>query len=178
MLKNLDYFLDYLDSADNHEPADATDLQFATAVVLVAAAFADRSFAPVEQQQVISALTTRLNVPRVQAESLIAEAQDKRNLQKLAECTAGLRDKLDVEERVNLLALTWKIIASDQVSTADENAFAVNLRQQLGLSMEQSLRARKISEMVAIDGFKEVVEASPEVVGATPLLYNKTRQGK
>jgi uncharacterized tellurite resistance protein B-like protein len=173
MLKNLDSFVNYIDYSEQHERPDAADLRLATAVVLIAAAFSDQDFAPVERASAVNLLSTHLNIPRVQAESLIAEAQNKDNLQKLDAFATQLREKLDIDERVNVLALSWRIIAADQVSTADETMFEVKLRQQLGLSMEQGMLARKLSEHITIDGFKEVIEGSSEVVSATKTFRDK-----
>ena len=53
---------------------------------------------------------------------------------------------------------------SDKVVSSEESHFVVTLRAELGLTIEQALRARKLSEEISIDGFKEFVESSPEVL--------------
>ena len=173
MLKNLDSFLRHIDPSENHERPDAADLRLATAAVLVAAALADQVFTAAEKSRILSALTARLGVSPLEAQTLVIEANAEDSQHKIEQFAARLREKLDIEERVNLLALTFSVIASDQESTADENVFAVKLRQQLGLSMEQSLRARKFAEHITLDGFKETVEASAEVVSAAQVFSNK-----
>jgi len=161
-VKNLDYFLNYLDTAEHDSVKNQSKLAGEAAVMLVGCASADHDFSPVEREELIGMLSARFELPKVQAQLLIEEAREPQKLAKLEQAAEKLREHLSVDDRVELLSLAWKVIAADHVSTGEESAFAVKLRRLLGLSMEQALRARKMAEAIVQDGFKEHVEASPD----------------
>lgn len=136
----------------------------AMVAVLVSAAKSDDSFSDDERNQIRELVATKLSVSRAQVESFISAADSSATLD---QALAELRASLNETQRQQLLACVWSIIGSDYVARAGESKFAAKLRVDLGLTLEQALQAGKIAEGVTIDGFKELVEASAEVLPGT-----------
>jgi uncharacterized tellurite resistance protein B-like protein len=132
--------------------------KLAAAVVLLAAASADNTIDPVEREMVIRLVKSECSVPDEAISRILANAHE--NLPVLDGFIDQLHSYLNPEQREHLLALVFKIIAADNRVAPGESEFAVRLRVKLGLTMEQSIRARKLAEDSAgPDGFKELVEA-------------------
>lgn len=137
--------------------------KLAVATVLLSAAKADAHFAKEERVTLLEQLEKRLGISREEAISLEAQAEVAEHSHLLSQYTDLLVKELSVSQREFILALAWSLITADQKVAQEESAFAVKLRVSLGLSLEQSLRARKSAEGLKQDGFKEMVEASKEV---------------
>lgn len=156
----------------SHHPEVATtdpvdDVKLAAAAVLIAAARSDGMFGVEEQNAMISGIATRLHVDPDKVGGLLDNASDAYQSAPLESFLEVVRTQMTTEQREAVLVVAWAVIASDGIVTDEENKFAVGLRHSLGLSLEQSLRARKMAEEVEQDGFKELLENTAEVIGAT-----------
>lgn len=139
------------------------DLKLAVTVILMAAAKADNAFAEKEVQLIAQTIAKRLQLSVEKVATLMNEATATTNSLSLPRYIQEIKSQFPVEQREQILAVAWAVIAADGVATQEESAFARSLRDSLGLSMEQALRARKAAENVTLDGFKEVVEAAQQV---------------
>lgn len=154
--------------------ADHTKIAIAT--VLVASANADSNLAPAERAVLIKQLETRLGIKRDEAVQLEKQVESEEDQAVIQKYIAALRE-LSVAQREAILSLAWQIIAVDKKIEDDETRFAAQLRHNLGLSIEQSIRARKLSQNFP-EGFKEVVEASQEMHDAIQIQLQGLHPGK
>lgn len=137
--------------------------KIAVATILLSAALADENFGETEHSLLLKQLEHRFGISAADAEELLTHVQSPGSQELLVKYLQTLGNDLTIQQREHILTLAWGIIAADKVVTDEETRFAVKLRQLLGLSMEQSMRARKAAEGLTLDGFKEVVETSEEV---------------
>ncbi len=149
------------------------DLALATAAILSAAASSDQSIDKKEAQAIATAIQSRLGISSEKCSALMKQVEGHEST-KLEKFVAEINAQFGQEERVQILALAWKVIMADGVITTEEGVFSVTLRKSLNLSMEQALRARKLSEGLELDGFKESVEAS-EVVREKTREFGKPK---
>lgn len=154
MLNKLGQFFSPSQPQDLAEETE--DTRRAVATVLASAARADSHFAAEECEALVNMFECKLGLERQCALSLLSGSETQAILD---EAIDELREVLSLEQRELILGLTWAIIAADKLVETEEKAFAASLRNNLGLTLEQSLRARKIAEGITIDGFKEFVEA-------------------
>lgn len=147
------------------EPIDKVKL--AAAAVLIAAARADGVFGVEEAGATLQGLETYLGVESTKVQALFDSASDAYQTFPFNTFLETLRTNMNDEEREAVLSIAWAVIGADGIVTEEETAFATQLRHSLGLSLEQSLRARKAAEHVTQDGFHEFVEQSAEVVSDT-----------
>ena len=145
-----------LEHSDEH-------IRLAVATVLLSAARADAHFAESEKALLLTQLQNRLGISAEEARTLESQAEIAETKHLLKQYAEMLANELSLAQREFILTLAWSIITADSVVAAQESAFAAQLRHMLGLSLEQSLRARKASEGTNQDGFKEIVEASKDV---------------
>lgn len=143
---------------------EADDLRMAVVSVLISAARTDSLFAQTEYNTIVNIATNKLGLGQEKVTQLLSSEQDE---EIISETIKELRASLNPAQREQLLAFTYSIISADRIVEDDESAFALKLQTELGLTIEQAVRARKQSEGVVIDGFKEFVEASPEVIAQT-----------
>ena len=141
------------------------DVRCAVGVVLVHAARVDSHFAESEYDIISNIAEQKLHLSKGRVKELLESEEDANSLIETA--TSELRENFDVLLREHILALVWAVIAVDGIVKDEESEFAASLRSDLELSTVQALRARKVSEGVSIDGFKEFVEASEEVIAGT-----------
>ena len=154
------------------EPVDKVKL--AAAAVLIAAARSDGVFGVEEAGATLEGLETHLGVEPEKVQALFDQASDAYQTFPFNSFLETLRTSMSDGEREAVLSIAWAVIGADGIVTEEETKFATRLRQSLGLSLEQSLRARKTAEHVSQDGFHEFVQASAEVVTDT---HNKHLKG-
>ncbi len=147
------------------EPVD--NVKLAAAAVLIGAARADGMFGVEEQEAILSGISLRLGVGGDKIGELLDQASDAFQASPLENFLETLRTRMNSDQLESILSIAWAVMAADGIVTEEETKFAVGLRQSLGLSLEQSLRARKMAEGCGQDGFKELLENSAEVISAT-----------
>lgn len=153
-----------LDGAENISLLDAKEhTKLAVAVVLLECARIDHLLRAEERELIKKQLEHRLGITPHEASVLEAQAEEQHGADLVGKYGATLVQELTVAQREFLLTLAWSVIASDGIVADAESQFAVRLRQMLGLSAEQSLRARKAAEGLTIDGTKELIESSSVV---------------
>lgn len=156
---------------DPSSQASAEDLRLATGILLLAAAKADGSYSADEADLIYETVETTFGLPRSKVESFLNDASLElgaagNNAQRFIEI---INSSFTLEDREQILSIAWAVILADGKTSDEETKFAASLRTNLGLSLESGIRARKNAEGVGLDGFKELLEASPEVQRATQL---------
>ncbi len=150
-----------LEGSENISLLDAKEhTRLAVAVVLLESARVDDKLMDSERELIKKQLEHRFGISAAEASALEERAEHRESKEVIDRYTEVLTRELSVAQREFLLTLCWSVIAADHRIVDAESQFAVRLRQLLGLSIEQSLRARKAAEGLTIDGFKELIEAS------------------
>ena len=143
--------------------ASSEDLRLAAGVVLIAAAKVDGHFDAAEADFIMDTVEQKFGLPREKVDEFLAGASSALDLASPQSFINVINRHFSLDQRETILSVVWAVILSDGEATESESAFAAGLRTTLGLTLEQALRARKEAEGVGIDGFKEILEASPEV---------------
>ncbi len=134
------------------------DLRLATAVLILEMAQVDGSYSIDEGQAMFRSLGREFALSNDSTHRLVALAQQNvRGREQIDEFVQIINDHFDDTQKQRILALVWKVISADGITSDRESAFAVRLREKLHLSMEQALRARRMAEE-ASDLTKEEAE--------------------
>ncbi len=134
-------------SVDIHGEQVGSDLRLATAVVLLEMAQVDGEYSSEEGQNLFIALEREFGLTKERTHSLLGQAERNAGGKvSLDYFVSIINSHFDVLQRQRILSDAWKIISADGITSDRESAFAVRLREKLGLTMEQSLRARRLAE--------------------------------
>ena len=116
-------------------------------VLLWEAAMIDGSLTVGEFPQVVKALNHEFELSDPEVGELLEIVRyihgDENKINKYVK---AISESFDESQKQLLLSYIWKIVLSDGTVSVEENEFATNLAQKLGLTLEQSLRAMKLSE--------------------------------
>lgn len=120
------------------------DAEVAIAALLIRVARADDRYTPDEEQRIERVLSRRrgLNASeaterRVAAEMIEAEAPDTVRL------TRTIKDRIVLEDRIDVIAALWEVALADGERTADEEAVVRLACGLLGINDVDSARARR-----------------------------------
>lgn len=123
-------------------PADL-ELQAATAVLLLEAAYGDEQYLWREHHAIVRGLKRAFGIDRKQVSELMARAEEIRPpVVTLADLTQVMVDRFDEKQREEVLALVWEVINADDVQQSWEVSFAEHVAQAVGLAPEQARRVR------------------------------------
>jgi uncharacterized tellurite resistance protein B-like protein len=126
-------------------PADL-ELQAATAILLIEAAFGDEEYVWREHRAIVKGLEREFGLSRREIRELLGRADEIRPpVVKLADVTDVIRDRFSADQRAEVLRLVWRVIASDGVVEEWEEAFADHIGRAVGLSGEVARAARDAS---------------------------------
>jgi len=125
----------------------SNDIRLATAVLLLEMAQVDGGYTSEEGRSLFQALEKEFGLTKEMTHSLLEKAeQNVGGPGRIDHFVQIINSSFDDLQRQRVLSDVWKIVSADGVTSEREQKFAVYLREKLGLSMEQSLRARKMSE--------------------------------
>jgi len=123
------------------------DLRLATAVVLLEMAQVDGHYSSDEGRRIFLILEKEFGLTKEKTHELLEKTEINVGGQTRLDHFIGIiNSHFDTVQRQRILADAWRVIAADGETSQAEGKFAVRLREKLGLSMEQSLRARKLAE--------------------------------
>jgi uncharacterized tellurite resistance protein B-like protein len=123
------------------------DLRLATAVILLEMAQVDGHYTSDEGRSLFLLLEKEFGLTKEKTHALLEKAEiNVGGATRLDHFVGIINSHFDELQRQRILADAWKIISADGETSQQESKFAVHLRAKLGLSMEQSLRARKLAE--------------------------------
>jgi len=120
------------------------ELQAATAILLLEAAYGDESYAWREHRTIMKGLEREFGLSRKEALDLLDRANEIRPpVVKLADVTDVIRDRFDEEQRQEIRRLVQRVIETDGDVAEWEAAFANHVARALGLSGEDARAARQ-----------------------------------
>ena len=130
-----------------HDP-----LRLATAAVLLDIAYADGSFSPAEDGNVVGFLTERFTLSREDATQLLEAADEirKKTVDHFA-LTHYIRKNSPLEERIEIVKTMWRLVYSDGTLTDYEGYLVRKLADLLGLEHHVMIDAKSavLKEMEA-----------------------------
>lgn len=130
--------------AEQPEPALASDrtgeatslaLRDAAVALLLETAYGDASLAEEERTAILEGIEAEFDVSTVEAAAFMDSALGARApLQSLRELTERVRRGYDHDQKLDLLALLWRVVRADGRVTPWEQAFADHVAAAVGLT--------------------------------------------
>jgi uncharacterized tellurite resistance protein B-like protein len=122
---------------------DDLELQAATAILLLEAAYGDESYAWREHRAIVKGLEREFGLGKKETSELLARADEIRPpVVKLADVTDVIRERFSQEQRQAILQLLRRVIEIDGEVAEWEAAFAEHVARALGLSRDDARAAR------------------------------------
>jgi uncharacterized tellurite resistance protein B-like protein len=119
------------------------ELQAATAVLLIEAAYGDEEYVWREHRAIVKGLEREFGLGRKEVREVLARANEIRPpVVKLADVTDVIRDRFTREQRGEVLRLVWSVIEADDVVEEWEESFGDHVAGAVGLSGEEARAAR------------------------------------
>ena len=129
-----------------HDQAGAeadVELQAATTILLLEAAYGDTEYVWREHRTIVRGLEREFGLGREQVAELLGRANEIRPpIVKLSDVTDVLRERYAPEQRAEIVRLLWRVIESDGVVEEWEAIFADHIAEAVGLDREAAARAR------------------------------------
>jgi uncharacterized tellurite resistance protein B-like protein len=123
-------------------PADL-ELQAATTILLIEAAYGDEEYIWREHRTIVKGLEREFGLGKREVLKLLERANEIRPpVVKLADVTDVIRDRLTQEQRKEVLRLVWRVIEADGAVEEWEEQFADHIGQAVGLSGEDARESR------------------------------------
>lgn len=120
------------------------ELQAATAVLLIEAAYGDTEYVWREHRAIVNGLDREFGLDRKQIEALLGRADEIRPpVVKLADVTEVLRERFDEAQRAEVVRLVWRVIEADRRVEEWEEAFADHIARALGITREAARPPRR-----------------------------------
>lgn len=123
---------------ERHDP-----LRLATAAVLLEIAYADGTFSPAEDGDVVSFLSARFGLAKEESEELMQAANEirKKTVDHFA-LTHYIRANTPLEERIEIVKTMWRLVYSDGRLTDYEGYLVRKLADLLGLEHHVMIDAK------------------------------------
>jgi uncharacterized tellurite resistance protein B-like protein len=130
--------------AHDRTGADADlELQAATSILLIEAAYGDTEYVWREDRAIVVGLERDFGLGRKEVRELLGRANEIRPpVVKLADVTDVIRERFTREQRAEVLRLVWRVIEADDTVDAWEEAFADHLARTLALDADEARAAR------------------------------------
>ncbi len=129
------------DAADAEGDPAELELQAATAVLLLEAAYGDSTYEWSEHRVILRGLEREFGLGRKQTLEVLGKAQEIRPpAVRLTDVTDVIRDRYDAAQKRRLLDLVWKVIEADGRVEPWEEAFAEHVARVLEVSPEEARR--------------------------------------
>jgi uncharacterized tellurite resistance protein B-like protein len=134
MFDSLQKFISGALAPSDDQATEAGRLRLATCVLLLEVAHADDEFDPAEQELVTGMIRRRFGLDDGEAAALLAAADDERRRSgDLYRFARELNDGFSRERKLAVVELLWRIVYSDGVLEAHEDAIMRKLGTVLGL---------------------------------------------
>jgi uncharacterized tellurite resistance protein B-like protein len=166
MFKNLnEFFGGHKLEIDCEGQPNSHDLHVSVVVLCCSLAFSDGELETPEISNMTGTLFREFGLADHEAGELLELAHflvhDKSKIDQFIE---KIKSNFSLEQRQLLLSILWKVIISDGIAEAEETKLIAQLRHNLGLSIEQGVRARKLAEIDQIHSLS-LKFAKPEDIG-------------
>jgi uncharacterized tellurite resistance protein B-like protein len=140
-----DYFegkQDLTEAVGTGSTVSPQDLVVAACVLLVEVAGIDSRIDPTEGTAVVQALSDAFGVPQGEVPEFVQLAiAAKKEKGKIKEFIELLNENFSEEQRLEVLALVWKVVFADGAVEEEEEKLANFMGEKLGLSKDQVLEA-------------------------------------
>ncbi len=153
MLKKLkDFFrgqasLENALQVDQTGEATTTDLQVATAVILVEMASIDEEISLHEGKAIVSTMCRHFGIEEEEVPEIISTAiASRKDQDRLTEFFECINEKFSEEQRVLVLAMVWKVVIADGKVEKTEKRFAQRIQPRLKLDDSQAKEARRMAQ--------------------------------
>ena len=128
---------------DRGEPADL-ELQAATAVLLLEAAYGDAEYVWSEHRAIVTGLEREFGIGRQEALSLMGRAEEIRPpVVTLEDVTDVISSRFSEPQREAVMGLVWRVIDADSRLEDWEESFAEHIAGAVGLGPDAGRRARR-----------------------------------
>jgi uncharacterized tellurite resistance protein B-like protein len=125
------------------DPSDL-ELRAATAVLLLEAAYGDEEYAWREHRAIVKGLERDFGIGRRETLALLGRAEEIRPpVVQLADVTQVIRERFSAEQREEVLALLWEVIAADAKFLEWEESFAAHVAGAVDVAPERAAEARR-----------------------------------
>jgi len=122
------------------------ELQAATTILLIEAAYGDEQYLWREHRAIVKGLEREFGLGRKETLALLGRANEIRPpVVKLADVTEVIRDRFTPEQRKEVLRLVWRVIEADRDVEEWEELFADHIGRAVGLSGEEAREVRVAS---------------------------------
>ena len=119
------------------------ELQAATAILLIEAAYGDTGYAWREHRTILKGLEREFGLGKKEVLDLLGRANEIRPpVVKLADVTEVIRERFTKEQREQVVRFVWRVIEADGSVDEFEGLFGDHIAKALGLSREEAQRAR------------------------------------
>ncbi|MCB0346397.1 MAG: TerB family tellurite resistance protein [Bdellovibrionales bacterium] len=123
------------------------DLMVATVALMLNMGHSDSSFGDDEFKSIMSSLNVQFDLSDDEAGHIVDIAEIlRKDKAKTGHIMSIIREGFSVEQRELVLSMLWKVVLADGVVEDFEVKYASEVRAQLDLSLESSIRARKNAE--------------------------------
>ncbi|SEM17024.1 Uncharacterized conserved protein, tellurite resistance protein B (TerB) family [Roseovarius azorensis] len=120
------------------------DARLALCALLVRVARSDGDYAAREIQRITRIISTRYNLSQTEAEALRHEAETlEAEAPDTVRFTRAIKDAVPYENRLAVIEALWQVALADGVREADEDALLRMVASLLGVSDQDSARARQ-----------------------------------
>lgn len=120
------------------------ELQAATTILLIEAAYGDTEYVWREHRAIVKGLEREFGLGRKEIQALLGRANEIRPpVVKLADVTDVIRDRYTPEQRREVVRLLWSVIEADDSVEEWEEIFADHVAQAVGLRGEEARAARR-----------------------------------
>ena len=122
------------------------ELQAATAVLLIEAAYGDTEYVWREHRAIVKGLEREFGLGRREIQDLLGRVAEIRPpVVTLADVTQVLHDRFSRKQREEVLRLLWSVIEADDTIGDWEGVFADHVATALGLDAEATRTTRRSS---------------------------------
>jgi uncharacterized tellurite resistance protein B-like protein len=119
------------------------ELQAATTILLIEAAYGDTEYVWREHRAIVNGLERDFGLSRKEISALLGRANEIRPpVVTLADVTSVIRDRFTPEQRKEVVRLVWRVVEADGVVEEWEGAFADHVARAVGLSEEEARASR------------------------------------
>jgi uncharacterized tellurite resistance protein B-like protein len=132
---------------DRSGAATDLELQAATSILLIEAAYGDTDYVWREHRTIVKGLELEFGLGRKEILEILDRADEIRPpVVKLADVTGVILDRFSVEQREEIVRLLWRVIEADKTVEEWEQVFGDHVAKAVGLTCEQARAARAASQ--------------------------------
>jgi len=125
------------------KPSDI-EVEAATAILLLEAAYGDTEYEWSEHHTLVKALEDAFGLDKQETLNLLDRAEEIRPpIVKLADVTDVIADRFSREQRAEVVEMIWKVVEADDAVEEWEESFANHVAKAVGLSSDEAKAARR-----------------------------------